>query len=126
MYKTILRLPTVIARTGLGRSSIYRKMKDGTFPHSVKISERCVGWTDESIEKLIEERVAASNPTPLAEKRDAREAAASNPADNPICAKTASKPTQLAEKRIDKAGAKRIEERVAASKTPGTKHKGAK
>jgi prophage regulatory protein len=40
----ILRLNTVLNRTGLSRSTLYRKMQDGTFPKNVKISARCAGW----------------------------------------------------------------------------------
>ena len=30
----ILRMRTVLERTGLSRSTLYRKMRDGTFPNS--------------------------------------------------------------------------------------------
>jgi len=34
----IVRLKTVLARTGLSRSTIYRKIAEGTFPPQIKIS----------------------------------------------------------------------------------------
>ena len=34
----IVRLKTVLARTGLSRSTIYRKIAEGTFPAQLKIS----------------------------------------------------------------------------------------
>jgi prophage regulatory protein len=34
----IIRLKTVLARTGLSRSIIYRKIAEGTFPAQLKIS----------------------------------------------------------------------------------------
>ena len=34
----IIRLKTVLARTGLSRSTIYRKIAEGTFPAQLKIS----------------------------------------------------------------------------------------
>ncbi|MDO6416091.1 AlpA family phage regulatory protein [Sphingomonas sp. BIUV-7] len=40
----IIRLKTVIAETGLSRSTIYRRMEKGTFPQKLKIADRCVGW----------------------------------------------------------------------------------
>lgn len=40
----ILRLPEVKQITGLGRSSIYQMMADGTFPHSVALGLRAIGW----------------------------------------------------------------------------------
>lgn len=49
----ILRMRTVLERTGLSRSTIYRKMKDGTFPRQVKISEHCSGWRASEIDRWI-------------------------------------------------------------------------
>ena len=40
----ILRIEAVLERTGLSRSTLYRKVQDGTFPKQLKISERCAGW----------------------------------------------------------------------------------
>ena len=34
----IIRLKTVLARTGLSRSTIYRKIGEGTFPAQLRIS----------------------------------------------------------------------------------------
>jgi len=45
----ILRLKTVLERTGLSRSTMYRKMQNGTFPRNVQISARCAGWRESAI-----------------------------------------------------------------------------
>lgn len=45
----ILRIRTVLQRTGLSRSTMYRKMHDGTFPAAIKISTRCAGWRESDI-----------------------------------------------------------------------------
>jgi prophage regulatory protein len=45
----ILRLNAVLDRTGLSRSTLYRKMQNGTFPKNVQISERCAGWRESAI-----------------------------------------------------------------------------
>lgn len=45
----ILRIKTVLKRTGLSRSTMYRKMENGTFPRNVQISTRCVGWRESAI-----------------------------------------------------------------------------
>jgi prophage regulatory protein len=42
----ILRLPAVLERTGLSRSTLYRKIKAGTFPKQIAISVRCAGWRE--------------------------------------------------------------------------------
>ncbi len=45
----ILRLKTVLERTSLSRSTLYRKMDNGTFPRNFKLSERCAGWRESAI-----------------------------------------------------------------------------
>lgn len=49
----ILRINTVLARTGLSRSTMYRKMESGTFPRNVQISTRCVGWRESAIDAWL-------------------------------------------------------------------------
>lgn len=49
----ILRMRTVLQRTGLSRSTIYRKMKDGTFPTQVSISMHGRGWHESAINRWI-------------------------------------------------------------------------
>jgi prophage regulatory protein len=45
----ILRIKAVLARTGLSRATMYRKMQNGTFPRSIQISTRCIGWRESAI-----------------------------------------------------------------------------
>jgi prophage regulatory protein len=49
----ILRLNAVLTRTGLSRSTLYRKMQDGSFPKNIKISARCAGWRESAIEAWL-------------------------------------------------------------------------
>ncbi|MFX7825168.1 AlpA family phage regulatory protein [Acinetobacter baumannii] len=49
----MLRLNAVLARTGLSRSTLYRKMDNGTFPHNIKISTRCAGWRESAINEWL-------------------------------------------------------------------------
>ena len=46
----ILRLPEVMARTGLSRTTIYRWRVAGRFPQAVPLGTRCVGWIDSELE----------------------------------------------------------------------------
>ena len=39
-----LRLPEVLARTGLSRSTIYVRLDQGRFPRPVSLGGRAVGW----------------------------------------------------------------------------------
>ncbi len=49
----ILRIKTVLQRTGLSRSTMYRKMQNGTFPRNLQISTRCAGWRESAIEAWL-------------------------------------------------------------------------
>ena len=43
-------------RTGLSRSTLYRKMRDGTFPVPLKVSERAVRWREREICAYVDSR----------------------------------------------------------------------
>lgn len=49
----IIRLKTVLDRTGLSRATIYRKMVEGTFPRNVKISINGTGWHESAVARWI-------------------------------------------------------------------------
>ena len=43
-------------RTGLSRSTLYRKMREGTFPVPLKISDRAVRWRESDIRAYVDSR----------------------------------------------------------------------
>ena len=45
----MLRIRTVLERTGLSRSTLYRKVDGGRFPKQILLSERCVAWRESSV-----------------------------------------------------------------------------
>jgi prophage regulatory protein len=47
----IIRLKTVLGRTGLSRSTIYRKIAEGTFPPQIRISVNGAGWREQSLDR---------------------------------------------------------------------------
>ena len=49
----IVRLKTVLARTALSRSTIYRKIAEGTFPAQIRISVNGAGWRESDIDRWI-------------------------------------------------------------------------
>ena len=66
--KRFIRLPEVLSRTGYGRTTIYRKMEDGSFPSSVKLDgrppknpeafdSRAIAWIEDEVEQWIESRI---------------------------------------------------------------------
>ncbi|MGJ4971933.1 helix-turn-helix transcriptional regulator [Bradyrhizobium sp. HKCCYLRH1073] len=58
----IIRLKTVLTRTELPRSTVYRKIAEGTFPAQLKISSNGTGWHQSEINRWI------SNPVGWAPK----------------------------------------------------------
>lgn len=55
----VIRLTTVKAKTGLGKTTIYQMMKQGTFPKCVKLGDRAVGWSLTEVSAWIANRMAA-------------------------------------------------------------------
>ena len=55
----LLRLPEVMAATGLGRSAVYAKMATGEFPASVPVSAKSRGWVQSEVARWIKERIEA-------------------------------------------------------------------
>ncbi|WP_213979490.1 AlpA family phage regulatory protein [Sphingomonas sp. dw_22] len=49
----IIRLKTVLTRTGLSRSTLYRKIGEGTFPRQVPISVHGTGWHESAVDRWI-------------------------------------------------------------------------
>ena len=69
--KRFIRLPEVLSRTGYGRTTIYRKMEDGSFPKSLKLGGphkdprafdcRAVAWIEDEIDQWVDARIEARN-----------------------------------------------------------------
>jgi prophage regulatory protein len=49
----ILRIGAVLDRTGLTRSTLYRKIDAGTFPRQIAISTRCAGWRESAVHEWM-------------------------------------------------------------------------
>jgi prophage regulatory protein len=60
MVKRILRLPNVIDRVGIGRSSIYAGIAAGTFPKQIQLGARSVGWIESEINYWVAARIRES------------------------------------------------------------------
>ena len=60
MVTNILRLPAVKTRTGLSRSTIYLRVSQGTFPKSVSLGARAVGWVEAEIQEWLQRQIEAS------------------------------------------------------------------
>ena len=55
----LLRLPEVIARVGLKRSTIYQRMSEGRFPKSRCLGQKCAVWVEAEIDAWIREIVVS-------------------------------------------------------------------
>lgn len=49
----IIRLPEVIERVGIARTTIYLKIQEGTFPKQIKLG-RNSGWLESEIDDWIQ------------------------------------------------------------------------
>ena len=63
MSHRIIRLSEVMFTVPLCRSSIYLKIKEGTFPKPVPLGGRAVGWLEEEIQAWIQEQIDSSRKT---------------------------------------------------------------
>lgn len=53
----MMRRREVESITGLGRSAIYEKMAEGTFPKNVPLGLRAVGWVSSEVESWVADRI---------------------------------------------------------------------
>lgn len=65
-----LRLPELINRTSLSRSTIYEYIAIGMFPAPITLGKRAVGWLESEVIAWIEQRIASSrhnnsSPSPI-------------------------------------------------------------
>lgn len=55
---TLIRLPAVIARTGLRKSQLYAMAGRGEFPKPLKIGAHATAWVESEVRQWIEARIA--------------------------------------------------------------------
>ncbi|WP_447471761.1 helix-turn-helix transcriptional regulator [Vibrio harveyi] len=52
----LVRLKEVIERVQLSKSTIYKMMANGEFPHNVSLGERASAWVEHELDQWIENR----------------------------------------------------------------------
>ncbi len=57
--RRIIRLPEVSQRVGLGKTAIYERIKEHTFPAPIKLG-RASGWIEEEVQKWVDEQIVAT------------------------------------------------------------------
>ncbi len=60
----VLHLKTVMAVTGLSRSSIYNAIRKGEFPANIPLGARSVGWLRSDLESWLSQRIEQSGRRP--------------------------------------------------------------
>lgn len=55
----VIRMKTVVQRTGLSRATIYRLMATNQFPRSFKIGTTASGWLEAEVRAWIHERASS-------------------------------------------------------------------
>ena len=69
MNGSLLRLPQVLARVGLSRSTVYQRMSEGSFPAPVSLGDRAVAWVENEIDAWISDRIEAGKVGSGAQRR---------------------------------------------------------
>ncbi|WP_065978093.1 helix-turn-helix transcriptional regulator [Pseudoalteromonas lipolytica] len=57
-FEKIIRRTTVLENTGLSKSTLYNRLKEGVFPPPISLGARAVGWVESECEKVIQAMVA--------------------------------------------------------------------
>ncbi|ERF78736.1 DNA-binding protein [Gallibacterium genomosp. 2] len=52
-----IRLNEVIKKTGLSKGTIYKYMKDGSFPSNIPISDKVVVWLESEVDQWINSKI---------------------------------------------------------------------
>lgn len=60
MTDRLLRIATVMAATGLSKSTLYALQRARKFPQARRLSPRCVAWLSADVQAWIESRRPAS------------------------------------------------------------------
>ncbi|MDI3274893.1 AlpA family transcriptional regulator [Pseudomonas sp. AL03] len=55
-----LRLDEVLQTTGLSRNTVYRRMREGTFPKQIKIGPNSAAWRQSAISKWMLDPIPSS------------------------------------------------------------------
>ena len=61
--ESLIRLPTVLRRVGVGRAKWYQLVADGKAPKPYQLTTRAVAWRESEIQAWIESRPRADDAT---------------------------------------------------------------
>ena len=55
-----IRLPQVVEMTGMGKTFIYSRISDGTFPKQIQLGSRSVVWNEWDVIDWIKQQINAA------------------------------------------------------------------
>ena len=55
-----IRLPQVIEMTGMGKTFIYARISDGTFPKQIQLGSRSVVWNERDVIDWMNQQITAA------------------------------------------------------------------
>lgn len=58
----IYRIKDVCGLTGLKPSTIYKLIRENSFPKGIHLTARSTGWTSDAIDAWLKSRIAADHP----------------------------------------------------------------
>jgi prophage regulatory protein len=56
----LIRLPEVMRRTALGKTTVYGLIKSGNFPAQIPLGGKSVAFLEADVEQWIQQRIAAA------------------------------------------------------------------
>ena len=56
----MLRMPEVLDKTGMSKSFVESKVRDGTFPQPVKLGGRATAFIEEEVDQWLQQAIEAS------------------------------------------------------------------
>jgi len=57
---SLIKLPTVVARTTLSKPYIYALIKSGHFPAPIRVGRRASAWVESEVQRWIADRIRAT------------------------------------------------------------------
>jgi prophage regulatory protein len=54
VHTKIIRKPVVTNKTGFSKSTLYNRIKDGSFPPPISLGERAVGFISSEVDAIIQ------------------------------------------------------------------------
>ena len=65
-YELVLKKPTVLNRVGMSAPTLWRRVKDKSFPQPISLGGRSIGWLQSEVNEWIKARAALRNPSAVA------------------------------------------------------------